>query len=251
MSALKLSRQEGVGIVALARPPMNAMDAALLEELADVFAKFADDPSIQAAVITGDGQAFSAGLDLKVVPGLDITGQHRLITALNACFGALYGWPKPLVAAVNGHAIAGGLILALCADRRLVADVPMQVSLAEVRVGVTYPVSALDVARYELTPAAARRLVLLGETLDARGAVAWGVFDQEIPADELLPRAVDAARRDARLAPTAFKTIKKEMREPALARIAAALAGHGEPRYANWLTEETRRAAAAALRSTS
>ena len=68
--------------------------------------------------------------------------------------------------------IAGGLILALCADWRVVADVPMEASLAEVRVGVTYPVAPLEIARSELSPPTARRLILLGETLDAREAQA-------------------------------------------------------------------------------
>ena len=142
---------------------------------------------MRAAVIAADGPAFSAGLNLKTVPSLDRLGQRRLVDALNEAFGTLYGWPKPLVAAVNGHAIAGGLILALCADWRVAADVPMQVSLAEVRVGVTYPVAALEVARSELSPAAARRLMLLGETLDAAGAEALAVFDERVPAAEPAP----------------------------------------------------------------
>src|SRR5262245_16880565 len=163
-------QDDGIALVVLANPPMNVMQASLLEELAALFEDLAANPAVRAAVIAAEGRAFSAGLDLKHVPGLDHPGQRRLVDALNDCFGTLYAWPKPLVAAVNGHAIAGGLILALCADWRVAADVPMQVSLAEVRVGVTYPVAPLEVARGELAPATARKLVLLGEVLDAPSA---------------------------------------------------------------------------------
>ncbi len=248
MSSLSLARQDGIAVVTLARPPMNTMDAPLLEELAALFERLAADGAVRAAVIAAEGRAYSAGLDLKSVPDLDKPGQRRLIRALNDGFGSLYAWPKPLVAAVNGHAIAGGLILALCADWRIVADVPLQASLAEVRVGVTYPVAALDVARSELAPPAARRLILLGESLDARQATSLGVFDECVPVGELAGRALAAARRHAELPPQAFATIKSELRSTALARIAAARLGAGEPRFAGWLGEETRRAAAAALR---
>ena len=176
MSALKLTiAGDGIAVVTLANPPINAMDAGLLEQLANLFEGLAADRAVRAAVIAADGPAFSAGLNLKTTPGLDRLGQRRLVDALNDGFGTLYAWPKPLVAAVNGHAIAGGLILALCADWRIVADVPMQISLAEVRVGVTYPVAPLAIARSELSPSAARRLILLGETVDAATAEALAI----------------------------------------------------------------------------
>jgi enoyl-CoA hydratase len=249
MSAVSYSLQDdGVAVVILANPPMNAMQSGLLEELATLFEGLAVNPAVRAAVIVGEGRAFSAGLDLKQVPQLDRPGKRRLVDALNDCFGTLYAWPKPLVAAVNGHTIAGGLILALCADWRIAADVPMQVSLAEVRVGVTYPVAALDVARGELAPAMARRLVLLGEVLDAAKAVAAGVFDECVPASRLREHALAAARRHAALPPMAFATTKSELRAAALARIAAARAGQGEPRLSAWLGEEMRRATEAMLR---
>ncbi|MBS0518136.1 MAG: enoyl-CoA hydratase/isomerase family protein [Proteobacteria bacterium] len=248
MKALRLEQQDDVAVVTLARPPMNAMNAELLEEMSALFERLAAEPAVRAAVVAADGPAFSAGLDLKTVPQLDRAGQRRLITALNDAFGTLYAWPKPLVAAVNGHAIAGGLVLALCADRRIAADVPLQAGLAEVRVAVTYPVAALEVARAELTPAAARRLILLGETLDVRQALSLGVFDACVPPSELLREAVLQARRDAGLPPLAFAAIKRDLRAPQLARIASARAGEGEPRLQEWLGEETRRAASAVLR---
>jgi enoyl-CoA hydratase len=247
-SALTLSRRaDGIAVVTLNRPPMNVMDADMLEELATLFDGLAADGGVRAAVITGEGRALSAGLDLKAVPDLDLPGRQRLVHALNAGFGTLYGWPKPLVAAVNGHALAGGLILALCADWRIVADVPLQAGLAEVRVGVTYPVAALDVARSELSPAAGRRLILLGETLDAATAEALAVFDERVPSSALLERAVARAQRDAMLPPQAFATIKRELRALPLARIAVARAGHAEPRLTAWLGEEMRQAAASVL----
>jgi enoyl-CoA hydratase len=248
MSRFTLAVQpDGIAVVTLGHPPVNAMDAPLLEELAGLFEGLAAEPDVRGAVITAEGRAFSAGLDLKLVPTLDRLGQRRLVDALNDCFGTLYAWPKPLVAAVNGHAIAGGLILALCADWRIVADVALEASLAEVRVGVTYPVAPLEIARSELAPTTARRLILLGEALDAREAQVLGVFDERAPAAALMTHALARARRDAELPRGAFATTKRELRATALARIAQARVGH-EPRLVAWLGEEMRRAAAAVLR---
>jgi enoyl-CoA hydratase len=251
MSTLKLMiANDGIAVVTLASPPMNTMDAPLLEKLASLFEGLAADPSVRAAVIAAEGPAFSAGLDLKTTPRLDRLGQRRLIDALNESFGTLYAWPKPLVAAVNGHAIAGGLILALCADWRLAADVPMQISLAEVRVGVTYPVAPLAIARGELAPSAARRLVLLGETIDAAKAEALAIVDERVPAEALRARAIAQAERHATLPPQAFAVIKRELRAAQLERIAEARKGH-EPRLRAWLGEEMQRASAAVLRVSS
>jgi len=240
---------DGIAVVTLANPPMNAMDACLLEELASLFEGFAGDHGVRAAVVAAEGPAFSAGLDLKSVPQLDRPGQRRLVRALNDGFGTLYAWPKPLVAAVNGHAIAGGLILALCADWRVAADVAMQVSLAEVRVGVTFPVAPLEVARGELAPSLARRLILLGEALDAHGAEKLGVLDELVPAGDLLAQAIEQARRHASLPPRTFAITKGQLRSQSLERIAAARAGQGEPRLIDWLGEETRWASQAVLRA--
>jgi len=252
MSTLTLTLAgDGIAVVTLAKPPINAMDAGLLEQLANLFEGLAADRAVRAAVIAADGSAFSAGLDLKTTPDLDRLGQRRLVDALNDGFGTLYAWPKPLVAAVNGHAIAGGLILALCADWRIVADVPMQISLAEVRVGVTYPVAPLAIARRELAPSAARRLILLGETVDAATAEALAIVDERVPSDVLLARAIAQAQHHAELPPQAFATTKRELRAAELERIGAARAGHGEPRLAAWLGDEMRRASANALRASS
>lgn len=249
MTSFKVATQgDGIVVVTFARPPVNAMDAGLLEELAALFDRLAGDPGVRAGVITGEGRVFSAGLDLKLLPTLDKAGQHRLIAAMNDGFGTLYAWPKPLVVAVNGHAIAGGTVVALCGDWRLVADVPLKASLAEVRVGVPFPVSALEIARGELAPTAARRMVLFGEELDPARAIELQVFDECVPADVLLARAVACAEEKAKLPPRAFALIKRQLRGAALARIAAARAGDAEPRYAGWVGEETYRAAAAALR---
>src|SRR5215468_9541587 len=96
-------RTNGIEVVTLQRPPVNAMDLALLEELKELFAALADDSSARAVVLTGQGPTFCAGLDLKVVPQYGKAEQLRLLDALNAMILSVYGCPLPLVGAINGH----------------------------------------------------------------------------------------------------------------------------------------------------
>ena len=136
-------------------------------------------------------------------------------------------------------------MLALCCDVRLVADVALKVGLAEVRVGVPYPVGAIEVVRNELTPPVARRLVLGGELIGAHEAVELGVLDRVVPAADLLGTP---ARPPAITRPwSASRWIKAQLRKPAIEATQAALGGR-DPLARPWLTDETFAAAAAALR---
>ena len=196
-------------------------------------------------MLTGEGRSFSAGLDLKAIQHSAPDHQEALVEALNRAFLAVYSCPRLVVGAVNGHAIAGGLVLALCCDVRVVADVTLKVGLAEVRVGVAYPVGAIEVVRQELAPAVTRRLVLGGEFLGAREAVDLGVFDRIVPAADLLATALATAREHH--PQVGFARIKAQLRKPVIDATWAALGGR-DPLRRPWLSDETFAAAAAALR---
>jgi len=242
--SLRTERHDRVVVLTMDSPPANAMHPAGLDELSDAVDAAAGDNDVDAIVITAAGRAFSAGLDLKAIQGADAGAQETLIDALNRCFLTVYSCPKLVVGAINGHAIAGGLVLALCCDVRLVADTPLRAALAEVSVGVAFPLGALEVVRNELAGATLRRFVLRGEVVDAATGTALGVFDRVVPADELLDAALQLAA-DTR-PPTAFATIKAQLRAPAIATMRAALGG-GDPVPRPWLTDESFAAAAAAL----
>jgi enoyl-CoA hydratase/carnithine racemase len=194
MSTLKLSvANGGIAVVTLANPPMNAMDATLLEKLANLFEGLAADRSIRAGVVVADGPAFSAGLDLKTVPSLDRLGQRQLVDALNDGFGTLYAWPKPLVAAVNGHAIGIGLTLALQCDLRFVAA-DARYGVVQVRRGVLPDAYSHWTLPRIAGLAAAADVLLTGRLFDGREAKELGLASRCLPGDEVLPEALAVAR---------------------------------------------------------
>jgi len=234
-------RTNGIEVVTLQRPPVNAMDLALLEDLREVFAALAYDSSARAVVLTGQGPTFCAGLDMKVVPQYGKADQLRLLEVLNETILAVYGCSLPVVGAINGHAIAGGLVLALCCDWRIVAPslADPQVSLAEVKVAIPYPVAAIEVVRSELPAQIARHLVLSGENLGLPEALAGGVFDESAPRGSLLETALAKAARYADLPRAAFATIKRQLKEPTLSAIVSALHEGREPLREHWISEET------------
>ena len=236
--------QGPIGIVTLRRPPANAMNLELTEEIATVFQDLGQDKSVRSLVLTGQGASFCAGVDLKSVPHFDEAQQRRMVDALNRAFYAVYSCPVPVVAAINGHAIAGGLVLALCCDWRIAVKTRFLAGLTEVRVGVPYPVGAMEVVRQELRPDVARRLVLFGQNITATAAVEAGVFDEAVDPDALLDRAMAEATEFAALPQTAFARSKRQLRSRACDVMEAAIAG-AEPLLNGWLSKETIQAAAA------
>ena len=134
-------------------------------------------------VITGAGRAFSAGVDLRALAdgGTDYAG--RFVAALSEAFLAIYDHPAPVVAAINGHAIAGGCVLAMCADVRLMSG--GTIGLTELSVGVPFPVAALEICRDAMGISAARA-ALQAKTIDADTALARGWIDAVVSKDELV-----------------------------------------------------------------
>ena len=204
------SNRDGVTVLTLDRPPVNAMDLELLEQLVDRLDAVAASPPA-ALVIEGAGGSFSAGLDLKKVPAYGPADQRKVVAAINAMVLASYPLPCPVVAAVTGHAIAGGFILAICADYR-VASLDGRYGLTEVKVGVPYPAAAIGVVRAELPPHAARRLALGNQLVGAAECVELGVFDEALPAGDVTERAVAVAKELAGFPAPVYARTKGELR---------------------------------------
>lgn len=218
------------------------MDPQLLEEGARVAEELTAEPP-PAVVLTGREGFFSAGADLKVAPTLDAAGQRSMVEGINRIFASWYGFPRPVVAAVNGHAIAGGLILALCADYR-VGSREGRYGLTELKAGLPYPSVALAVVRAELGAPAARRLVLGADLVGAEEVREAGGFDELCDPDQVLHRATEVARGLAALPSEAYAKVKAQLRGPVLE---AALA-RPDPLLDGWAGSETADAASGILR---
>src|SRR5690349_18882081 len=216
---IRWTEVDGFAGLPLARPPVNALDV----ELCTAVAEGLRGPHLdgaRAVVITGAGRAFSAGVDLRSVVAGGADYPRRLLPALADVFRTAFTLPVPLVAAVNGHAIAGGCVLAACADVVLMSG--GRIGLPEVRVGVPFPRSAVEVVRHAVGDVAARRLVLGGDTLPADEAAALGLVGRVVAADHLEAAALAAAAKLAdRMPADTFALTKAQLRRDAVTRMDA------------------------------
>jgi enoyl-CoA hydratase len=247
MSQVCIEKREDVLWLVLDRPPVNALDIEFCNELAEQLDVLATDAEGGPVVMTGTGTSFSAGVDLKTVVQYGQAEQDEMLRALNRVFLAAYQFPRPLIGAINGHAIAGGLVLALTCDVRIGADNPSQFGLAEVRVGIPYPVAAIEIVKAELGENA-RSFVLFGQPADARSAHAAKVLDELCAPEELTSRANAIASAASALPSIGFGKIKRQLRAEVLTKSKSAVAGQ-EPLLGNWLAPETLSASASVLRN--
>ena len=234
-----------VALVRIDRPPANAMSPDMLADARAVLDEMrTDGPS--AVVLTGRPGFFSAGVDLKLAPTLDRDGQRELVEGINGTFLDWYSFPHPVVAAVNGHAIAGGLILALCADHRI-GNGEGKLGLTELKAGIGYPAAAIAVVKAELSPPAARELALRSELVDQRRGLELELLDEVVEPAELEPRALGAAEELAALPRSAYARVKEQLRGEMVAALRARLDRGDDPMLTAWVGEETAAASAAIL----
>jgi enoyl-CoA hydratase len=228
---LTIAERDGIMVLTADRPPANAMDLELLDELVETIDGLAADVP-PALVLAGRPGFFSAGLDLKAVPRYGPAEQRRLVEGINGMALGVYGLPCPVVCAITGHAIAGGFVLAVCGDHR-VASTEGRYGLTEVKVGVPYPQGAIGVVRAELTTSAARVLVLGNRLVDAGECVRLGAFDEALAPDAVVDRAVEVAQELAALPADVYARTKAELRAETLASLRSAAAA--DPLLETWV----------------
>jgi enoyl-CoA hydratase len=212
--------EERVAVLRLDHGPVGAMDIELCEAIAERFRALDADP-VRAVVVTGTGRAFSAGVDLKRFLDEGAPYVERFLPALCDSFRAVFELSKPVVAAVNGHAIAGGCVLAACADVRLMAEGGGRIGVPEARVGPPFPRIAIEVLRHAVGDVPARRLMVGALTYTPAEALAMGLVDRVLPPEEVLPQAVAMARAMATEVPSdTFALTKAQLSRDALERTA-------------------------------
>ena len=175
-------RGDGVAAVRVDRPPLNALSGALLDELASVARELGEDPGVKAVVVLGGAKAFAAGADISEFGGPD---EARVISGrFRAAFDAIGEIPRPVIAAINGVALGGGLELALACDLRIAAD-NARVGQPETLLGVMPGAGATQRLPRLVGPARAKELIWSGRQVKADEALAIGLVDRVVPAAEL------------------------------------------------------------------
>jgi enoyl-CoA hydratase/carnithine racemase len=240
--------EDGIAVLYMDRPPVNAVVVELLKQITEGLGRLENDASVRSVVLTGAGPCFSAGLDLKVVPTYDRSQQLELVNSLNHLLGYLYAFPKPTVAAVNGHAIAGGFFPVIACDWRVCTQAGCSLGLTEALLGLTFPLSCMELLWAELTGQVTRRLVLTGRVFSPAEALDMGIVDELQPAGTFLERAKEVAGELGKLPQGGYGRLKRQLRQAPLARIEAAVRGGVDSMMDNnWMTEEAREAAEALL----
>ena len=208
-------------VIRMTHGKVSAIDLELCGALIDEFNRVASSTA-KALVLTGTGSTFSAGVDLFRVLKGRAEYLTRFLPAMETLFRTLLTFPKPAVAAVNGHAIAGGCILAAACDHRVMADGTGRIGVPELAVGVPFPPLPLEIVGARLNPSVFRDVVYTARVVQAREALALGFIDEIAESPDLIDRAHAAAARLVRIPATTFALTKRTLTAPLLERVKAA-----------------------------
>jgi enoyl-CoA hydratase len=218
MGRWNIAKVDDVHVVTMTSNKVNAMNDDFFSDLQAAIAEL-QSAEILPVVLTGTGACFCAGLDLRELFALDRVTLASFVDRLDATVLAWLSLPRPTIAAINGHAIAGGCVLALACDLRVAVDRNAMIGMNEVQVGIPFPAVPLAVTRHGLSPVHAREVLLTGALYSPENAKARGLVDELVPAPEVVTRAVALARSIAPDTLGAYAAVKTHLLVPTLAAL--------------------------------
>jgi len=206
------SEEDGVEILVLKHPPVNALSTALLAELDGRIAEISENAKVRAVVLTGDGQYFSAGADLKEMATLDLATAPEVVRKGHALFARVAGLRPPVIAAINGLALGGGLELALACDLRIAGE-SAKLGAPEVNYGLMPAYGGTQRLPRLVGTAKAKELIFTGSMITAAEALKIGLVNKTVPAGQELRAARDWAHTIGQRAPRAVQAAKRAIAE--------------------------------------
>jgi enoyl-CoA hydratase/carnithine racemase len=239
MEFVHSSIDEGIAEVRLERGKVNALEDRVVEELSACFHQLAEDPRVRAAILTGSGKFFSFGFDIPSFLGYSKEAFSEFLGKFTALYRQLFSHPKPIVAAINGHAVAGGCMLASACDARVMAAGKGKIGLNEIGFGSSLFAGSLEMLAFCVGGRRAQEIAYSGTLYSAEEALSLGLVDRVTSESELRAAAGELARRHATKDEAAFRSIKALLRQPIADAMAAREAESIREFVAIWYSEST------------
>jgi enoyl-CoA hydratase len=234
----------------LAGPRGNAVSSELIRDLGLALDGIEPDPDIQGILLaSAHPRIFCPGLDLLEVAPLDRAGMKAFMAGFTALYRRLFAFPKPVVAAVAGHAVAGGCVIALSADHRVLRDEGAMIGLNEVRIGVPFPWGVAVLLRHTARPAVLAQAMMLGRNYAGREAVEAGLAQELAPAGQVEILARERLAEFTSKEPAALAALKGFLRGEAARSMAEGDARHMDDFLDVWFSPSARRLVKNAARS--
>jgi enoyl-CoA hydratase/carnithine racemase len=238
---IDLSYSGAVAVIELNRGVTNALSPELVQELADTLDTVRDAPEVRALVLSGrNDKFFSIGWDLPQLYDLEEESFLEFYEVFNQTCLKLFTLPKPTVACLEGHAVAGGCILAICCDYRVIAEGHKLMGLNEIKLGVPVPYAADCILQSIVGSRVARDIVESGEFYEPDVSLGKGLVDEVVPLDRVAARAMKKAEELGAMPPEAYAAIKSNRVEGMEARIAAGWRKKEKEFIEMWYREEAR-----------
>ena len=193
---VRVEIEDGIGTIRLDRPPMNALNIQVQEELRAAANEVAADPQIRAVVVYGGEKVFAAGADIKEMAEMSYVDMAARAAEISSAIGAIARIPKPVVAAITGYALGGGCELALACDWRVVAE-DAKLGQPEIKLGIIPGAGGTQRLSRLIGPAKAKDLIFTGRFVDAAEAERIGLADRVVPASEVYRTAIEYAKQFA------------------------------------------------------
>ncbi|MFN0120006.1 MAG: enoyl-CoA hydratase/isomerase family protein [Blastocatellia bacterium] len=210
MEFIRCEKSAQLLVMTLSRGKANALNAAMIEELIATINDAANDDGVRGIVLASDRpKFFSSGFDVAEVFGYDRAGMTAFFGRFIDLYESMLRLPKPIVAAVSGHAFAGGAVLALACDARVMAEGEFGFALNEVNLGVVLTPGVIWMAIGAVGVRHARRLILAGKMLTPAQSLEFGLADELLQPESVPERATALARELAEKPPLAFGAIKR------------------------------------------